>query len=421
MYTRKITKLVTSLVVVSVGIFFTLNCSEKDKIISKEKASNSKVLNKDTSSTVKYPNNIISKQATTEKTDLVFIGTYTSGSSTGIYVYKMDTLTGSLSYICSSPNTSNPSYLAIHPNKKWLYAVNENSSGTISAFSFDSVQNKIAFINSTSSQGNGPCYISIDNTGKFVLVANYNSGNVTVCPINSNGSLGAASSTDQHAGTSPHAHMIIQAANNFVYNTDLGDDKIFIYSLDTLNGHITSTGNDVSTISGAGPRHIAFHPTQPWIYVVCELKGLIEEYSMNNSSGVLSYIDTISTLPSGSSSPSSADIHITPDGKYLYASNRGTYNNIAMYTINQSTGELSLIGYQAVGGTNPRGFVIDPSGKFLLVACQDNSKIITFKINSSNGKLVTTGIQITVPNPVCLKFLEVYKEKVNSGIRTINF
>jgi len=332
----------------------------------------------------------------------------------------MDTATGALTYVCSSPQTSNPSYLAVHPNKKWVYAVNENSSGTISAFSFDTVQNKMAFINSVSSKGNGPCQISIDNTGKYVFVANYNSGNVTVCPIKADGSLGSSTSTDQHSGSAPHAHMIIQAANNFIYNTDLGIDKILIYSLDTTTGIITNTGHDESSVAGAGPRHIAFHPNQQWLYVVCELNGTIEAYNINNSTSALSRFQTISTLPSGvTAAAHAADIHMTPDGKYLYASNRGTNNNIAMYSINQGTGELSLLGHQAALGNNPRGFAIDPSGKFLLVGSQDNNKVITFKIDPATGLLSTTGIQTSVTSPVCLKFVVVHQIPVTTGIHNV--
>jgi len=415
-------------ILIITSAFFNLNCSEKENILIKEQTHDSKAINKEPISNYSNKNGVPDSTNNLEKTDLVFIGTYTSGSSTGIYVYKMDTSTGSLSYVCTSPKTIDPSYLAIHSNKKWIYAVNE-SSGTVTAFSFDSAQNKIASINSVSSQGSGPCFVSIDNTGKFILVANYNSGSVAVCPIKANGSLGAATSADQHTGSGPvagrqdgpHAHMIIQGTNNFVYNTDLGIDKILVYSLDTTNGHITSTGHDVSSVAGAGPRHIAFHPSQPWAYVVCELNGTIEAFNINNSTSAITRFQNISTISDNdSSSAASADIHITPDGKYLYASNRGP-NNIAMYSINQSTGELNNIGYQSVGGTTPRNFVIDPSGKFLLVACQDNSRIITFKINSANGLLISTGLQITVPNPVCLKFIEVLKEKINTDIPVIHF
>jgi 6-phosphogluconolactonase len=397
-------------------IFVNINCSEKEAILSKTSGNdhpanqNEYYLN---DSTTEYDNN---QDQTRGKELLLFIGTYTWGSSKGIYVYKMDTSTGQLTSIGESPTTSNPSYLAVHPNKKWIYTVNENSSGTITALDFDTITHQLTIKNSVSSEGDAPCFISIDNTGNFVLVANYNSGNVAICPINSDGSLGNSTSTDQHMGSGPfagrqdgpHAHMIMQAKNNFIYSTDLGTDKIVVYNLDNNSGILSSTGTNGEIASGSGPRHFAFHPFQPWAYVICELSGTIESFTVNNSSGTMTCFDTISTLPEGvTASAASADIHITPDGKFLYASNRGSNNNIAMYSIDQSNGKLTLLGHQSVGGTTPRNFAIDPSGKFLTVACQDNSKVIVFKIEQETGLLNVTGIQIFVPNPVCLKFLEI--------------
>jgi 6-phosphogluconolactonase len=420
MKTRRIQLLAWIIFITS--LFFSMNCLEKDKIITKDNTYNSNVSMTYTTKT--DTSKIVNAPVETEKCDLLFIGTYTQL----IYVYKMDTLTGALSQVCTSPQTSNPSYLAIHFNKKWLYAVNEYS-GTISSFSFDSVQNQITFINSMSSQGDDPCYVSIDKTGRYVMTANYNSGSVAVLPIGNNGALGQATSVDQHSGSGPvagrqdgpHAHMIIQADNHFVYNTDLGIDKILIYTLDTINGKIQDIGKDASAISGAGPRHIAFHPTKPWMYVVCELNGTVEAFTVDNSSGALTRFQTISTLSAGdTSAAASADIHITPDGKYLYASNRGEINNIAIYAISQDSGKLSLLGHQSTLGRTPRSFVIDPTGTFLLVANQDDNNIVTFKINSSNGLLIETGIQTSVPSPVCLKFLEVHEKKVSTGIRNIH-
>jgi 6-phosphogluconolactonase len=425
---KKYSKLLIPVFALFTVISLNLNCTEKEKIAMEKKSVNPELYNSSTGSTDTLKNSSTDPQPELAKVNLVFIGTYTSGSSKGIYVYKLDTATGALSFVCSSPQTSNPSYLALHPNKRWVYSVNENNSGTISAFNFDTVKNEITFINTVSSVGSGPCHISIDNTGKYVLAANYNSGSVTVCPINPDGSLGSSASSDQHSGTGPvagrqdgpHAHMIIQAENNFIYNTDLGIDKIKIYSLDTTNGKLATTNNDASTLAGAGPRHIEFHPGKPWAYVICELDGTVEAYNIDTATGAMSRFQTISTLPVGiTAAAASADIHITPDGKNLYASNRGSNNNIAMYSIDQISGELTLLGHQSAQGTTPRNFVIDPSGKFLLVACQGNSKVITFKIDSSTGLLISTGNQISIPNPVCLKFMEVHQATVTTGIRVI--
>jgi 6-phosphogluconolactonase len=414
----RISQVIFLIIIFLVTISVCINCTEKDKIISKQQNKSVKSAKGD-STNLQTGYNVKSDLLATEKQLLLFVGTYTSN----IHVYKMDTATGSLSLICNSPNISNPSYLAIHPNKKWFYAVNENNPGTISAFSFDTVNNKIEFINSVSSKGDGPCYVSIDRTGKYVMVANYNSGSVAIFPINPDGSLGEAASVDQHTGaTSAHAHMIVQADNNFVYNTDLGLDKIFIYKLDIVNGKINDAGIDAIAVSGAGPRHIAFHPNHLWAYVVCELNGTVEAFNIDNPLGALSRFQSVSTLPAGSKLIAKcADIHISQDGKYLYASNRVNANSIAMFSISQDSGKLSLIGNQSSKISNPRSFIIDPSGKFLLVANQDANNIVTFKIDTSTGKLTETGIQTNVSSPVCLKFLEVHKGKTATGIRTIKF
>jgi len=332
----------------------------------------------------------------------------------------MDPTTGTLTYINVTPSI-NPAYLSIHPNKQWLYSVNELGSkdgkyiGAISAFRIDLKNKKLQFINSAASCGNSPCYISIDKTGQYAMTANYGNGSVAALPIGKDGSLGEVTSVIQHQGkgpnivrqAGPHAHMITQGLeSNTIYSVDLGIDEISLYSLDA-HGKLTLTGHNMITKPGAGPRHLAFHPYKPWAYVVNELNGSIEAFTTEKITGALARFQTISILPGddNTSAPGSAAIHITPNGKYLYATNRGEFNNIAMFSISQSTGELTLIGHQASLGKTPRDFVIDPTGKFLLVANQTTSDVITFKIDASNGKLIDTGIVTKIPNPGCLKFL----------------
>ncbi len=354
---------------------------------------------------------------TIDKPLLLFVGTYTKNSkSKGIYLYEMNRRTGALSYV-NTCETVNPSYLAIHPIKKWLYAVsevggdNQKSKGVISAFKIDTIKKQLTFINSVSAQGNGPCYVSIDRTGKFAMLANYGSGNVAAFPINKDGSLKEASSTHQHLGKGqnprqegPHAHMIIPGLSNYIYSTDLGTDKIIQYTLDNQGKLILV--KEIMAKSGAGPRHLTFHSNQKWVYVINELNGTIEASNLNKSTGDFTRFQTISTLPEGQSVfAGSADIHISPSGKYLYASNRAEVNNIAMYSINQNTGELKIIGHQTVFGKAPRNFVIDPTGTFLLVANQDSDNVITFRIDSATGKLIETGLRCEIPKPVCLKFI----------------
>jgi 6-phosphogluconolactonase len=358
-----------------------------------------------------------------EKGTYLFVGTFTKGKgfkSEGIYLYEMNPATGALKYVSVSTDSTNPAFLVIHPNKKWVYAVNEvggannKYNGSISAFHFNKEKKKLELINTVPSHGNGPCYISLDKSGKRVLTANYNSGTVALFSIGKNGSLGEATSLDTHEGKgpvadrqdSPHAHTIVQADNNFVYSADLGTDMVYVYQLDTVNGKLLVTNRNTVIKPGSGPRHLAFHPNKKWAYLINELKGTINAFNIDNSTGALKFFQDISTLPGGETkTAASADIHITPNGKYLYASNRGQMNNIAMYAINQESGMLSLIGHQPTNGKTPRNFVIDRNGKFLLVANQESSTIVCFKIDAATGKLIDTGLSTTVPNPVCLKLM----------------
>jgi len=359
-------------------------------------------------------------------TELLFIGTYTekeswvNGTGEGIYEYEMDMYTGSLSFICKSQRTINPSYLAIYPDKQFLYAVNETGgnsqypTGTISAFHIDTIHRLLNFVNSVSSQGLSPCNISFDKDGKFIMVANYGNGTVALMPIDQTNRLMEAVSIDKHSGKGPtsrqessHAHMIIQSPyNHFVYSLDLGTDQIITYKLDEEKQQLIPTGRNTHTAPGAGPRQMAFHPSRPWSYVVNELNGTIEAFVIDTISGMLNRFQTISThTDNKNDTAASGDIHIVPSGKYLYSSNRGNLNNIAMYSINLTNGELTLIGYQSTFGKTPRNFVIDSSGTFLLVANQDSGTVVTFRIDPNTGKLIETGIVTKIPTPVCLKFL----------------
>jgi 6-phosphogluconolactonase len=347
----------------------------------------------------------------------LFAGTYTENNkSKGIYWYQMNPKSGELSFL-SSCKTTNPSYLVVHPNKQWLFAVNETgginpkSNGSISSFEIDQVNNRLRFINSVSSRGNYPCFLSIDHSGNFALLANYGTGNVAVFPVNSDGSLKEACSMYQNSGNgptlqqdSPHAHMIVPGPGQLIYSTDLGTDNIILYSLDHCGKLLLI--KKIVLKAGSGPRHITIHSNQKWLYVINELNGTIETFNLDKSTGDLSGFQIISTLPEGQIDfAGGSDIHISPSGKYLYASNRANINNIAIYKINQDSGELQLHGHKPVSGTTPRNFVIDPTGTFLLVANQDSNQVITFRIDAESGELFETGYKSEIPMPVCLKFL----------------
>ncbi len=358
---------------------------------------------------------------------LLFVGTYTrkesfvDGKAKGIYVYEMDKKTGALKFLSQSPPTVNPSYLTVHPNGKYLYAVNEvggdaaTPSGGVSAFSIDPVSKELKLLNSVSSHGVAPCYISVEQSGKYALVANYVSGTVAMLPILEDGSLGEAVSVVQHRGKGPHprqegphAHFIHKGPDNrFAYSADLGLDKILIYKMDLAKGQLIPAEPDgfAKTEAAAGPRQLAFHPNKHWVYVISELNGTIEAFQIDSASGALHRFQTIgATEKRKGSDLGSADIHITPSGKFLYASSRGDENNIAMYSIDNQSGKLSLIGFQSTLGKAPRNFAIDPSGTFLLVANQDTDNVVTFRIDPQSGKLLETGLEAKMLTPVCLKF-----------------
>jgi 6-phosphogluconolactonase len=342
------------------------------------------------------------------KNYLLFIGTY----SANIYIYSMNPKTGQLLYRGKSSTTSNPSYLTIHPNNKWLFAVNENSPGTISSFAITD-SSTLTYTSSVPSKGDAPCYVSIDNSGKYVLTANYNSGSIASIPIKTDGTLGNSIFTDQHTGSSvnanrqssPHAHSILPfALNNLLYSADLGIDQIFCYKIDTTSGILT-TVSKISITAGSGPRHIAFHPNNRWMYEINELSGTIEEFTLDAISGNLNYQHTYSVLKNSSDVAAAADIHISPNGMFLYATNRDPENLIAIFSIDQQNGNLTLLGSVSSGGKTPRNFAIDPSGLFLLVANQNSNNILIFSIDKVSGTLTQVGNPISIPSPVCIKFM----------------
>jgi len=360
------------------------------------------------------------KETTTKPPCYLLVGSYTqtgftvNGIDSGLYVYRMNPSTGALNFVNASPAASNPEYLTIHPNRHYIFAVNENTPGSISAFALDTSTMQLHFINKVSSQGNSPCYISTDPSGSYVFAANYLSGNVASFPIGKDGTLHDAVSVDQHEGNGPdkqrqegpHAHMILPGpGGTFIYSTDLGTDQVYVYKFDPDKGKLTRTNHTIKTTAGSGPRHIAFHPQHPWMYVINELNGTIEAYRYNQKSGNHTRFQVVSTLPAGNTQfAGCADMHIHPSGKFLYASNRGDVNTIVLFAINPGNGTLTMTGTWPVHGKIPRNFVIDPSGTFLLVANQKSNNIVVFRINQTTGALTDTGMGTIVPSPVCLVF-----------------
>lgn len=340
-------------------------------------------------------------------------GTYTSGKSQGIYVYQFNSKSGEAKYI-SSIKSSNPSYLAISANEKMLYAVNEDKPGSVTSFSFNKTTGTLTQINSQPSQGNHPCYISRSNNGKYVIAGNYSSGTISVFAVKKDNSLDTAIQVIYHNGSSAnkerqesaHVHAtVLSNDNKFLFVPDLGMDKLVIYNFNSSTGKLSPAAQPYITVTpGSGPRHFEFAPNNKYAYLMEELSGTVEVYAYNN--GKLKSIQTISSYPKGYTGvKGSADIHVSPDGKFLYCSNRGESNTIAIFKINPATGKLTSIGYQSTLGFKPRNFNFDPTGNFLLVANQDSDNIVIFKRNKQTGLLINTDNSIEVGNPVCIKWI----------------
>jgi 6-phosphogluconolactonase len=350
---------------------------------------------------------------------MIYIGTYTSGKSEGIYGYQFDPQSGALTRVNSIKST-NPSFLAIDRSKRYLYAVNEvgeylgKPSGGVSAYMIERPNLNLRLLNEQATQGADPCHLSVDSKRKVLLVANYTGGNVTVLPIRPDGTLGMVMDVEQHEGSGPkeqqkgpHAHCIMLDRNErYAFASDLGIDKVMIYRFDRATGKLTPAQQPFAELkSGAGPRHLTFHPNGKYLYVIDELDSTMTVFGYDERNGTLTHVDTVSTLPSDFSGTSyCADVHVSQSGKFLYGSNRG-HNSIVVFEIDPRTGKLKLVQHISTAGDWPRNFTIDPSGAFLLVANQRSDNVVTFSIDPGTGQLKPTGHNESIPSPVCLRFL----------------
>ena len=359
--------------------------------------------------------------AASPKEAYVFVGTYTGAKSKGIYLHRLNLESGALSEAQLVAETPSPSFLAIHPSQRFLYAANEvgtfnnKPSGAVTAFSIDPKSGQLTQLNQQASEGSGPCHLVVDRTGRNVLVANYGAGSVAVLPTQLDGRLSPASAAIQHKGSSanpqrqeaPHAHSInLDASNQFAVVADLGLDQVLVYKFEPVKGSLVPNSPAFTALKpGAGPRHFSFHPSGKFGYVINELHSSVTSFSYNANQGTLTELQTLSTIP-GPVPPgnSTAEVQVHPSGKFLYGSNRG-HNSIAIYQIDPAKGTLSHVGNESTRGKTPRNFGIDPSGKFLLAANQDSDSISVFAIHPSSGKLSPIGEPIPSPMPVCIKFL----------------
>jgi len=358
-------------------------------------------------------------------TYFVYVGTYTEAGSTskGIYAYRFDPESAKLTSIGLAAQTTNPSFLAVHPNHRFVYAVNEvgnyqgRKSGAVSAFAIDHTTGKLTLLNQVASGGADPCYITVDQTGKYVLVANYTGGSVAAFPILADGRLGEASAFIQHTGhgtnpqrqEGPHAHSIdLSPDNRFAIVDDLGLDETLVYRFDSEKGSLTL--NDpafAKAAPGAGPRHFVLHPNGKFGYVLDEMGSTVAAFAYDAAGGVLHPLQTTSALPgSFSGHNDAAEIQVHPSGKFLYASNRG-HDSIAVFAIDANKGTVTPIEYVPTQGQSPRNFAIDPTGTLIFAANEKSDHIVIFSIDAQTGRLTPTGKALDIAQPVCVKFVPI--------------
>jgi 6-phosphogluconolactonase len=353
---------------------------------------------------------------------LVYFGTNVSGEQeNSIFLYRLTTATGLLTPVSAHRGGASPTYLTMPAGRRNLYAVSETQTfrgtpgGGVSAFAVDQHTGALTLLNQQPSTGASPCYISLDRSEKAALVANYVGGNVALLPLAPNGQLSAPSATDQHQGSGPHknqttahAHCILpDPANTFAFAVDLGTDQVVAYRLGAAKGELTRLPEPAFVAKpGAGPRHLVFHPNGRQAYLINELNSTLTALAYDASAGKFKELQTVSTLPKGFTGENScADVHVSPDGLFLYASNRG-HNSIAAFAIDTNNGTLAPIQHMNTQGKTPRNFALTPSGRLLLVANQNSNNVVTFRVDGQNGLLTPTGQTIEVPSPMFVQIVE---------------
>jgi 6-phosphogluconolactonase len=360
----------------------------------------------------------------------MYVGTYTGPDSKGIYGYRFDSATGHATPLGLVAETRNPSFLAIDRAQRFLYAANEISdyqgqkkndqteggkkNGAISAFAIDQKSGRLTLLNQVSSHGAGPCYVSLDQTGKYVLAANYEGGTVAAFPVRKHGRLGEASTVREHTGPTvdplgaePH-QIDVSPDNRFAIASYLGLDRLLVYRFDSDKGTLAANDPPFSQLHyGARPRHFAFHPDHKFLYVLEEAASMVDGFSYDSATGTLSQEAIVPTLPEGfKGDNTTAEIKVHPDGKFLFSSNRG-HDSIAVFAIDQATGMPRFLEAVPTGGKKPRNFEIAPGGSYLVAANQNSNNIVIFKIDPETGHLTPTDQVLEVSSPVCIKFAKI--------------
>ena len=352
-----------------------------------------------------------------------YIGTYSRGDSKGIYSFVLDTAAGTLTPEGLVAETENPSFLAIHPTGKYLYAVNEidkyqgQASGSVTAFKINASSGKLERLNEVAAGGTTTCHVNISRNGKFAVIANYGSGSCAAFALGPDGKLGERTAFHQHAGTSsdpgrqkgPHAHSVnFDTQNKHVIVADLGLDQVKVYNFNAATGAMTPNEPAFTKVkAGSGPRHFSFHPSGKYAYVINEMACTVTAFNWNAAKGTLTEIDTITTLPGPVEKGfSTAEVVAHPNGKFVYGSNRG-HNTIAVFQVDAATGKLKTVEHKSTQGAVPRNFSIDPTGQFLIAANQNTDTIVLFRINQTSGALEQVGAPVKAPVPVCVRYLKI--------------
>jgi len=354
---------------------------------------------------------------------IVYVGTYTRGESTseGVYACAFDTDSGTLTDVRPVARLANPTFLARHPARPYLYSVSElpdtdeqgRPAGALSAMAMDG-EGGLTLLNTQATHGTSPCYVTVDRTGRYALVANYGSGSLAMLPIGSDGSLGEASDVVQHEGSSvdpgrqsgPHAHsVIVDPTNRYALAADLGLDRVMVYRLDLDAGKLLPNEPPSGRVApGAGPRHLAFHPSERYLYVINEMGSTLTTFAWDGDQGALEEICTVSTLPSGWEGTNyCADVHVAPSGRYVYGSNRG-HDSIAVFRVDDDGGAREAVAHVPSGGEWPRSFSLSPDARWLLAANQNSDNVVIYAVEGETGLLRATGQVVAVPRPVCMLF-----------------
>jgi len=350
----------------------------------------------------------------------LYVGTYTESKSKGIYGYRFDAATGQLTPLGLKAEIKDPSFVVTDPKRHFLYAVSEigndgKPNGIVSSFAIDAKNGDLRLLNRVNSGGGGPCHLMVDRTGRILFVANYGSGDVSAFALNEDGSIGKQTGSNHHRGSGinqlrqegPHPHEVILSHDDrFLFVPDLGTDTISVYKVDAVKG--TFAPNDPASASvkpGSGPRHLVLSGDGKIVYLICEMGSSVDVFSFDATKGSLTFVQTISTLPSGFTRENdSAEVQIDATGRFLYASNRG-HDSIAVFAIDPRRGTLTKIQTVPTQGKTPRNFVIDPTGKYLLAANQDSDQIVVFAVDQRSGKLTPTKTSSAIPSPASLVFV----------------